>query len=116
MKKSDAINNIAKQAMNNMTISSDEKKRLLLAREQALNTPKSSFIVSLSAPIMAYASVFLVVGLISFSLFNKTPDTAINSMPIHDEFALMNSQDAVELYQDLEFFMWLDIKGVALEG
>lgn len=110
MKPSKSINETVKQSINNISISNDELKQLAQAREQALAEPKNSFFSTFTHPVLAYASVFLVIGLVTFSLLNN-PDKLDSIHPqINDEFAFMTSPDDVEMYQDLEFYMWLEIE------
>jgi len=97
------------RTIDDISLSNDEIKQLAQARQRALEAPKQRFFSSFSTPVMAYASLFLAVGIVSFSLFNK-PEDRINQTPQFDEaFTLISSQEPVELYENLEFYMWLGV-------
>jgi len=104
------LHNKINRTINDISLSTDEIKQLAQARQRALTAPKQHFFSSFFTPVMAYASLFLVVGLISFSVLNKPADL-LNKTPQFDEtFALISSPEPVELYENLEFYMWLEIE------
>lgn len=106
------LHNKINNAIDDISLSANEKNQLAQARQQALSEPKKSFFSSFSSPIMAYASLFLVVGIVTISLLNKPTDFTKTSPQFDETFALISSQEPVELYEDLEFYMWLEVERV----
>jgi len=109
MKNSDPMINDIKQSIDEINISKDEHIKLIQAREKALNSGQSSTSTWFKTPVIAYASIVLVVCSISYSLYIKPNKMTINPTQFEQEFALMQQADLIAMSEDLEFYMWLDI-------
>ena len=96
----------SKHTIDQISISDEEKNRLAQARSKALNEPQGiSFNRLFSAPVLAYASILVIIGLVSFSSF--TPN--VNETPsFDDEFAYLNSLESVEMVEQLDFYIWIE--------
>ena len=102
------LNEQINHAIDNISINANEIDQLAQARQQALDGSKHSLFSSFSSPIMVYASLFLVVGFISFTTLNMSSDFTETTPRFDESFSLLSSQEPVEMYEDLEFYMWLE--------
>ncbi len=108
MNPTDSLKSKTRQAIEHINISDNERAQLAHARQRALSTPKPSLLQHIRPTVMVYASLFLTIGIITFSMLGTAPDSLPITQSLNDEFMLISSQDAIEMYQNLDFYIWLD--------
>lgn len=87
-------------------VDGDTSARLVEARRKALATPRLSR-PGWIAPLALAASMLLALG-----LWLAVPDTRFIEQPaetgVFDDMGLLTSQADPELYDELEFYLWLE--------
>lgn len=102
------IDKNAKQSIDNISISREEKLKLAQAREHALSNVSSSFFEHFfTTQVLAFASILVIVGLVSFTHLKSTSDSIDNSH-MFDELAVLNGEEPIELVENLDFYIWLE--------
>lgn len=81
------------------------RSRLNRARHAALKSARSG---RRSLPLWP-AALATAFGLVLAVLLVRTPEPALSAPPVAaEDFAVIAGQDSLELYEDLEFYAWLD--------
>lgn len=92
-----------KQQFDQQEIDRDTKNALRQAAINALDNAGRSSAPYWFGVTTVFASLILVITLVWVS----GPIKSLPAEPV-DDLAIINSEDALEMYQDLEFFIWLD--------
>ena len=101
------LNNI-RQALDNSSesLDADITRQLSLARYRALEQYEQKHSYWRPAGGVALATMLLVaIGVWQFSGYERSNGMAQNM----DDLELMASSDSLQLYEDLEFYQWLDV-------
>lgn len=70
-----------------------------------LQQPQPSLLSRFATPVFAFASICALAVAISLSL---PPADDINGMVNIDSFEIITSNDSLEMFENLEFYLWLD--------
>lgn len=107
MKNSDTFIHGIKQTLDHTPLDSDTRQQLTRARMRALEPPaaRSALSTSFLKPALAFASLAIIT--LAVSLFMQPqPQTA--GADIIQSLDIITSRDELEMYENLEFYLWLD--------
>lgn len=97
--------NKLKQVLDKQELDKDIQQRLSNARYQALQQPQPSFSSRYATPMVAFASICALAIAITLSLTPVEKPTGIDNI---ETFEIFTSNDSLEMYENLEFYLWLD--------
>jgi len=109
MSKKDAFINNIKQQLDSIEVDDTISRQLNRGRHKAIHSSKTSppFWANFWGwkPAVAYASV----GLLSLTIWmNSVTDEDKNGFNAIDDLELLSAQDSLELYENLDFYLWLE--------
>ena len=104
MNKDRELNQRVKDAFDRQSLDSDTREKLRQARAAALQQTSGSR-TPRWLPATAVAGLVLVVAAI---LFNRVDQSIELPILAADEIAVVGSDDELEMYEELEFYIWLD--------
>jgi anti-sigma-K factor RskA len=105
MKHSDPLIQKIKHTLDQQTLDADTTRRLMQARQSALQPRTSFWSSNYAVPAMVMASVVAIAVLVTRQLPDETPSFAPDSI---DTFEILSSRDDLELYENLDFYLWLE--------
>ena len=108
MKNSDPFTQNIKQQLDQETLPEDVEKDLVLARRRALQQSQQEqpgVFGRYALPAMAFAFVCAIA--IAITLVLKPVDQG-NGLQDIDIFEIITSRDELEMYENLEFYLWLN--------
>jgi hypothetical protein len=105
MKHSDPLIKNIKQTLDQQTLDADTRQKLAQARAQALQPAQPWWRLNYLVPAMVMASVLAVVLLLNVQPGDQATDYRADSI---ESFELLSSSDDIEMYQDLDFYIWLE--------
>lgn len=94
-----------KQTLNNEKQDTDIQQRLKNVRQQALVQSQPTLHSRFFAPAVAFASICMITLVITLSI---TPTTNPGDIDSIEEFEIITSNDSLEMYENLEFYLWLN--------
>lgn len=110
MKHSDPLIKNIKQTLDQQTLDSDTTRRLKQARALALQPTQAWWRTSYAVPAMALASLVSISLVLNLQLNQETSGITQDSIEV---FELLSDRDDIELYENLEFYVWLDQQPVS---
>ncbi|NNE62742.1 MAG: hypothetical protein HKN34_01540 [Gammaproteobacteria bacterium] len=103
MNDKESIEQRIKTVLDSQATSEDTRNALRRARAKALDAHETQPTVAWKP--LAFASVFLVLGgLLVFSV-NREADFPTAEI---EDLAVINSEDELEFFEELEFYIWID--------
>lgn len=105
MKHSDPLVQKIKQTLDNEPFDKALQHRLKKARYVALEQTQTSLMSRYAAPAIAFASLCAIALIITLTLSPSTVPDDINNI---EAFEIITSKDSLEMYENLEFYLWLD--------
>lgn len=105
MKHSDPFIQKIKHTLDQQTVDAETKRQLAQARQSALQPRTTFWRSNYAVPAMVMASVAVVAILVTRQLPDATPSFAPDSI---DTFEILSSRDELELYENLDFYLWLE--------
>ncbi len=105
MKHTDPSVEPIKIALDQQTIDDETRRELAKARLQALESVEESRSIFYRPVLLAFASVAVVV--VTINLVFQPGDQEIKVDNI-EAFEIITSEQSLELYEELEFYVWLD--------
>jgi anti-sigma-K factor RskA len=105
MKHSDPLVQKIKHTLDQQTLDTDTTRQLAQARQKALQQSQPFWRMSYAVPAMVMASLMAIVVMINQQLPDQSPSFAADSI---DTFEILSSKDELEMYENLEFYVWLD--------
>ena len=104
MSKDRQIQQDVKQAFDNQALDDGTREALRAAREQALEqAPAAKKPAWLPA-----AAVAGLVAVVATVLGYRGQDSTVMPQMTADELAVITSEDELELFEELEFYLWLE--------
>jgi negative regulator of sigma E activity len=90
------------------TIDASTQARLRAARREALAAAESRSRPAWLMPVGSLA-VAATVAVLTVSVWLVPPDTAVDAqLPTLEDIALLSDSEALEFYENLDFYLWLD--------
>lgn len=90
------------------TMDASTQARLRAARREALAASESRSRPAWLMPVGSLA-VAATVAVLTVSLWLVPPDTAVDpQLPTLEDIALLSDSEALEFYENLDFYLWLD--------
>lgn len=105
MKHSDNLAQKIKQTLDAEVLDEELQNQLKHARRQALDQPQQKAASRYLTPALAFASVCVIAVTISLTITQSDKPEAVDNI---DSFDIMTSTDSLEMYENLEFYMWLE--------
>ncbi len=102
------LDQIRQQAVTQLKSSATPVNDSLLNRVQELVEPLFAN-HKLAMPASVFATACVMVTVVSLFYVSSRPP---GSLPLEDEISLIASADDIELYENLEFYLWLAENGV----
>ena len=94
-----------KQTLDNDKPDEKLKQQLRYARQLALEQPQQATYSRFLAPVVAFASICAITLAITLSMSPSTNPDDINNI---EAFEIITSNDSLEMYENLEFYLWLE--------
>ena len=104
MKEPDLITHI-RRALDDQPVDETTRQELDRARRTALQPDARVSMPWFSKPVIAFTGVALIAIVITLSLPRENTTPAVDSI---DAFEILTGNDELEMYRDLEFYMWLE--------
>jgi|SaaInlStandDraft_3_1057020.scaffolds.fasta_scaffold161786_2 hypothetical protein len=101
------ISNI-KNTLDDEKLDPSTKQQLSQSRCSALDGQKTKPVMleRFFKPALVFASVGLVAITITFTMTTKQTNTSTDD--VFESMEILTSRDELEMYQNLEFYLWLD--------
>jgi anti-sigma-K factor RskA len=109
MKHSDPLVQKIKQTLDQQTLDADTSRQLAQARQKALQQSQPFWRLSYAVPAMVMASLVTIAIMINQQLPDQSPSFAADTI---DSFEILSSKDELEMFEDLEFYVWLDEQAI----
>lgn len=94
-----------KQALDDETLDKDLRQQLQETRHLVLEQPQISFFSRYAIPAMSFASICAIAIVLTLSLSPTSESDNFNNI---EAFEIMTTNDALEMYENLEFYIWLE--------
>ncbi len=94
-----------KQTLDQQAIDSSTRQQLAQARETALAGKQTFWRINTALPAIVMASLVAVALLITLQISDPAPALQPDSI---ETFEILTSRDDLELYENLDFYLWLD--------
>ena len=94
-----------RQTLDQHAVDASTRQQLAEARQSVLEPRPAMWRMSYAIPAMAMASVITITLMITMQL--SDPVTSIQPDSI-ETFEILTSRDDLELYENLDFYLWLD--------
>lgn len=99
------IDQFIKDTLDGSPLEDSTRQRLDAMRHAALAADTRPVFARFAWPAMALASFAIVA--VTLSLVLRSAEPAVDDHAI-ESFEIMTSSDDLEMYQELEFYLWLD--------
>jgi hypothetical protein len=109
MKHSDPLVQKIKQTLDQQTLDVDTSRQLALARQKALQPGQPLWRLSYAIPALVMASLVAIAVMINQQLPDQSPSFAADAI---DSLEILSSKDELEMFEDLEFYVWLDEQAI----
>jgi hypothetical protein len=110
MKHSDPMLNNIKQTLDQQTLDTDTRRKLAQARQQALQPVRPWWRINYLVPAMVMASLIAITLVLNLNPGQRNISITPSSI---ETFEILSSRDdELELYENLDFYIWLDEEGL----
>ncbi|MCP4432716.1 MAG: hypothetical protein GY806_17215 [Gammaproteobacteria bacterium] len=107
MKQSDPFVESIKNTLDQQSLEDETRQKLAKARRQALDSVELEKPVPYRPVILTFASITALAIAISLTLQHETPMVEVDNI---ETFEIITSRESLDLYQELEFYLWLEGK------
>lgn len=94
----------ARQSFDAEPVDNVTTQRLNQLRQQALQSAQPSRFRQFALPLATFASLSVIALLVILLQSRSQPSLVVDNI---DAFEIISSRDDLELYQNLEFYLWL---------
>lgn len=108
MNNSDPFIKNIKQTLDQQPLDQNIQQQLNQARQEALNPSPLSPVTLFSRyakPVVAFASLAVIAIALVLNIQPATPELDTDNI---EAFEMLSNSDALELYENQEFYLWLD--------
>ena len=105
MKHSDPFNQKIKQSLDEETLELSVQQELAQARQQALHSAQQEPTWQWQRPALALGLVAILAITVLLMMPAKQQSLPLDNI---EAFDILTSTDELEMYQNLEFYLWLD--------
>ena len=104
MQPSDPFTESIKKTLDQQSLDEDTRRKLAEARRQALDAVEVARPEHYRPAMLALASIAVLAIAVSLTFWPKNQAVTVDSI---ESFEIITSQESLELYEDLEFYVWL---------
>ena len=94
-----------RQTLNDQPLDAETRQRLNRMRMDVLSRATTRRWMHFVKPLLAIASVAIIAVFVSLQLQQSESIATVDKI---DAFEIISSNDDLEMYQNLEFYLWLD--------
>lgn len=105
MKRNDPFVESIKKTLEQQSLADETRRKLAEARLRALNGVEQSRTVSYRPVMLAFAGIAALAIAISLTFKPESQTVVIDNIAA---FEIITSEEPLDMYEDLEFYVWLD--------
>ena len=94
-----------RRSLNEPPLDPATRNRLDTARQQALDSRPSRVWTTYAMPALVTASLAAITIVITLTQLSDPPAVDVDAI---ETFEIITSRDELEMYENLEFYLWLD--------
>lgn len=104
MQPSDPFAELIKKTLDQQSLDEDTRHKLAEARRQALDAVEVARPAAYRPAMLAFASIAVLAIAVSLTFWPEKQTIVVDNIAT---FEIITSQEPLDLYQDLEFYVWL---------
>ena len=105
MQPPDPFTESIKKTLDQQSLDDDTRRKLANVRRQALDAVEVERPVHYRPAMLAYASVAVLAIAVSLTFWPKNQVVVVDNITA---FEIITSQEPLDMYEELEFYVWLD--------